>query len=78
MKKLKLAELSIKSFVTVQNSNKAKTIKSGSLTMASEYDSDGPPHTSSTTNAVATCESNEMESICNDTINPHPYVSKKS
>ena len=47
--KMKLSELSIKSFTTVQTNTNAKTVKAGSHTntlAANDY-SDGPSHTTS-------------------------------
>ena len=63
--KMKLSELSIKSFTTVQTNTNAKTVKAGSHTntlAANDY-SDGPSHTTSSWTEI-NCFTNDKGYTC--------------
>ena len=62
-RQLKLQNLTVKSFITTQSDQDMLTIKGG-FTIVANYDSDGPPLTTSGFTEPNTCPSNAYESTC--------------
>ncbi len=61
-KKLKLSELSLKSFITSQSDQAQSTLKSGNID--AHYDSDGPPLTTSGWTELVGCISSDIKNTC--------------